>query len=367
MRQRLSNTVWTSVGRRAARHHGLALAAGLLLAGCVLEVPTPDFGNGISHRTEYGFPVDETGAWTQHGATAREKAIAASNFSMELVKFTDARRPRSLEAETPDQIIHQYDPDQLLQGLKFRIPNIMERYLAYKPHQPKNYKLEVELVRLRTLVKTGTLWSGSWGRYSVDMELRVIARRDDSTVVMQRTYHLAEEQPRQSHLGRGPSKERDRARMYDLTESMLRKICEQIGWDLRQRDARVWNPARPAPAGPYKFGLDQANGSQALAVPVATDGGWMMDGSNDSGVEWYDEMPEPVIVPATPVDEAPAPDELAPDELAPDAAPAEDAVPPAGDPMTTGSAEPVEEHGGRGVFPAPAMPLEHNPMGPSKG
>jgi hypothetical protein len=334
--------------------------------------------NGISRQTNYGFPADETGPWTEHEATGRERAIAASDFSVELVRFTDARRARSLEAETPDQLIHQYDPDELMQGLNYRVPNILERYLAYKPRMQKNYKVEVTLTKLLTLVKTGTMWSGSWGRYSVDMELQVIARRDDSTVVMQRTYSLHDEQARSSNLGRGPSKERDRARMYDLTESMMRKICEQIGWDLRQRDARVWTMDRPAPAFAPKFGLDQANGgmqdrnaapatSAPAAVPEALDESSFHDGSNDQGVQWRDTTLPAVIVPATPVDAQPS-------STQPDATPAPDATPqptaamPGNDDDDSTNAvpaadEPVDD-GIPSDMPMPATPLGDDQMGP---
>lgn len=338
--------------------------------------------NGISRETSYGFPSDETGPWTEHEATAREKTIAASDFSVELVRFTDERRARSLEAETPDQLVHQYDPDELLQGINYRVPNMLERYLAYKPRMQKNYKVEVSLTKLLTLVKTGNLWSGSWGRYSVDMELQVIARRDDSTVVMQRTYTLHDEQPRSSNLGRGPSKERDRARMYDLTESMMRKICEQVGWDLRQRDARVWTVTRPAPAFAPKFGLDQANGGSndrgaapatsapaevPVMAPAAVDESSFHDGSNDAGVQWRDTTLPAVIVPATPVDAQPS--STQPDTTpAPDATPQPTAAMPGNDDDDDQSVvpardEPVDDSI-PSEMPTPATPLGDDQMGP---
>jgi hypothetical protein len=175
---------------------------------------------------------------------------------------------------------------------------------------------------------------------------------------MQRTYTLHDEQARDSNLGRGPSKERDRARMYDLTESMLRKICEQIGWDLRQRDARVWEIDRKAPAYDTRFGLDQGNGgmNDRNAVPE--------DGSNDQGVQWIDTTMPAVIVPARPAGEAPAPqDDLMPDlPQAPDAAPVQDGG---------NQASNEDEEGGNdsgdtlpGDLPTPAVPLGTDMMGP---
>ena len=142
-------------------------------------------------------------------------------------------------------MIYQYDPDTLLGGVSTQVPAILSKYLSYRPKMAKHYKVEVDIKNLRTTIRKGTFWSGSWGRYHSTLELRVIARRPDSTVVMQRVFTYEEEQRRNDYDGRGPSKERDRARMYDLVETMLRKSAEDIGWSIRQMDARRWQAPAP--------------------------------------------------------------------------------------------------------------------------
>jgi hypothetical protein len=254
-------------------------------------------------------PVDETGVWTFKDPTERELLLARSDFSVEMVRFTDARRPRSMELASNDQMIYQYDPDTLLGGVSYNVPAILSKYLTYRAKMPKHYKVEVDVKKLTTVIKTGTLLSGSWGRYSVEIELDVIARRPDSTVAFSRNLKFSREQRREDYNGRGPTRERDRARMHDLAESLLRKAAEEIGWNIRQRDARKWEVEAPQSI-PTRLNLppvDRASGEENVdeyidltpllnnAVPVI-----IPSSSSDA---WIDgELPEQIdeITPVMP-------------------------------------------------------------------
>ncbi len=235
-------------------------------------------------------PVDETGEWTFRDPTEKELLLARSDFSVEMVRFTDSRRPRSMELQSDDQMIYQYDPDTLMGGVSYNVPAILGKYLSYRPKMPKHYKVEIDIKRLTTVIKTGTLLTGSWGRYSVDMEIAVIARRPDSTVAMSKSFTYSQQQKREDYNGRGPTKERDRARMYDLTETMLRKAAEDIGWNLRQRDARNWQAEAPQSI-PTRLNLPPVD--RASGTPDA-----------DETIRLSPLLPgsEPVIVPGTPAD-----------------------------------------------------------------
>lgn len=268
--------------------------AAALVGGCVVEVPNPldAYDSGRDRM-----PLDETGPWTNKPPTEKELLLSRSDFSVEIVRFTDNRRPRSMEMLSDDQLIYQYDPDQLLGGVSYQVPGILGKFLSYRPKQPKHYKVEVDLKRLETVIKTGTLRSGSWGRYSVAMDVQVTVRRPDSSVVFIRTYRYTPTQRRDDYDGRGPSKERDRARMYDLVEASLREAAEDIGWDIRQRDARRWKAPAPQSIPPR---LNQPPVNRATGTPHA------------------DAMPEvnAHVVPATPsmwidgpFDPAPSPTE----------------------------------------------------------
>jgi hypothetical protein len=278
---------------------------GTSLGGCIFEIPTPtlDLSKGNDRM-----PVDETGPWTYRDPTEKELLLARSDFSVEIIRFTDSRRPRSMELSGGDQMIYNYDPDVLLGGTTYQVPGMLGKYLSYRPKMPKHYKVEIDLKRLNTVIKAGTFWSGSWGRYHVDYVIDVIARRPDSTIALKKTFTYSVDQPREDTNGRGPTKERDRARMFDLTESMLRKGAEDIGWNLRMRDARIWKapapatiPTRlnipPAELKPRASGTSDADTApatlQPVIVPSAPASGWM-DGPKpvDNGTPAPDLMPD---------------------------------------------------------------------------
>lgn len=263
--------------------------------------------------------MDDTGASVYQAPSSNELRLARSHFSVELVRFTDARRPRSMELQPSDRMIYQYDPDTLLQGTAYKSAALLSKYLCYRPTYPRDYKVEVDLEQLNTVIKTGTWWSGSWGRYSVKMELHVLARRPDSSVVLDKLYTFTQERARKDFNGRGPSKERDRSMMYDMVESGLRQVAEEIGMDLR-RDASHWK--LPGEAAPNYENIihpfDKATGSirpmvvvPAVAVPEEDSAPTLPDG---------DEMPRVVPYPPVPDDASgTVPAEPAPDEAEPSA------------------------------------------------
>lgn len=262
--------------------------ATLLLAGCV---------EGWRPRNMIEYPPYEGVGYTDREPTQREMLLAKSDFSVELVRFEDTRRPRNTQPLPSDNVIYEYEPDELLQGVTYKIPVLMSKYLSFRPQAAKNYRAEVELEALRTRIVTGNLLSGNFGRYAVEMEARVLVRRPDSTVVIHRPYKLELEEKRQTFNGRNPTKEMDRARMYDLTEDAFRRLSEDIAWDLRQVDARRWDydgeqrAAAKAEAEARAKAEEAAAAARAAAPPA-------------------DDMPttiEELVKPEAPVDEAPTP------------------------------------------------------------
>lgn len=212
----------------------LPLAA-LLLGGCMESL------EGWRPRNVIQYPPYEGVGYTNRQPTPREQLVAKSDFSVELVRFEDARRPRTTVPMPRDDVMYEYEPDELLQGVTYKVPVLVNKHLAYKAKMPKHYLVEIEMTGLRTRIVTGTLLSGNFGRYLVELEADVLARRPDSQVIIQRPYTLALEEKRQSFNGRHPTKEMDRARMYDLAEDAFRRLSEDVAWDLRQADARHWD------------------------------------------------------------------------------------------------------------------------------
>lgn len=191
-------------------------------------------------------PHDETGPWADKGTSRKETLVARDDFSIELVRFTDARRPRSLERGPDEQAMDTYDPDDLLAGVSTRLPALYEKYLTYKPRNPKNYKVELELRELRTEVLNGNFWSGPFGRYTVRLEIEATARRPDSTVVLRRGYRFEDTHKRKTYNGRSPTLAMDEARLIDLVDVAVRTTARNFAYDIRQTDSRRWNPANEA-------------------------------------------------------------------------------------------------------------------------
>lgn len=215
----------------------VAMMVPLALAGCIDYTGINPFA---TRQRAVEYPPYEGEGYTEREPTEREKVIARSDFSAELVRFSDSRRPRSTALATPEGNIYDYEPDELLQGVTFKVPVLMNKYLAWRPKVAKHYRVEMDLEQLHSRIISGNLWSGNMGRYTADIEARVMVRRPDSQVVLNKIYTISLEQKRPTFNGRPPSKEMDRARAYDLVEDSFRQIAEDIAWDIRQNDARKW-------------------------------------------------------------------------------------------------------------------------------
>jgi hypothetical protein len=214
------------------------LVLALSLSGCVDIIMDTDW---LVPNNEQVYPPYEGMGFTDRAPTEREQLISKSDFSVELVRFEDARRPRSTGITARDTIVYDYDPDTLLQSVTYKMPVLITKHLSYKPKLPKNYLAEVDLTTLHARIVTGDVFSGKMGRYTVHLEADVLVRRPDSFVAINKPYAIDRIGKRQTFNGRPPSEEMDRARQYDLVEDAIRSLAERIAWDLRQNDVRRWN------------------------------------------------------------------------------------------------------------------------------
>lgn len=270
----------------------LMAAATLALAGCVDVMWDTDWLTPGNKRI---YPPYEGIGFTEREPTEREKLIAKSDFSIELVRFEDTRRPRSIGIDARDSVIYDYDPDQLLQSVSYKMPTLINKYLAYKPKLTKHYKAEAELLVLNSRIYTGDLLSGKMGRYTVHLEANVLVRRPDSFVAVNKLYAVNRVEKRQTFDGRPPTKEMDRARMYDLVEDAVRGMAEEVAWDLRQNDVRAWNikeerkapvairPAKPKliqPAASTTVTDDEPTTLENLITPTQPDEPMMISPDN---------------------------------------------------------------------------------------
>jgi hypothetical protein len=162
-----------------------------------------------------------------------DKKIAESDFMLEVIRFTDARRPRQWAPDVGQDVIYEYNPDELLSGVNYRFPVLLEKHFGITQAQRLVYLVEVELKELRTAIRTGGIRSGQWGEYDVKLEADVLVRRPDSSILMQETYDVRLDRTRRSKIGRSPAADLDKQRMFDLTEAAIRKVAQQTAWKVR--------------------------------------------------------------------------------------------------------------------------------------
>ncbi len=282
-----------------------------LLASCSMLPGTGSFSK-IDSSSRAFTPIYEGGPWGMVEPRQQEILLAKSDFSVEIVRFTDARRARSTETAPPEALFYQYEPDTILGGVSTRVPALFDKYLAYRPQHAKHYKVELDLTNVRMNIKRGTFMSGSGGRYSIELGVVATARRPDSSVILRRAYRFADTLPRHVYVGRSPSTEMDRAQMNALAESAIRFISMNIGWDIRQTDARRWDVETPPPGSTFqatpKRRLERAAGSthsygpeliqEPLSLPGNTSATTRVDGDTLP-------PPAPYAPDSAPVDDAP--------------------------------------------------------------
>lgn len=163
----------------------------------------------------------------------RDELLAQDNFSIDLVRFEDVRNPRSLVDDPNDDIIYEYNPDQLVNGVKYRFPVVLQKHMMFGERKEKRYMVEFELEVLKTVIKTGKLYSGPYGSFLIEIKGNAIARRPDSTVIMNEPVQVILDKRRESHNGRNPSAELDRKRMYELFDEATRHLARDIAWRVR--------------------------------------------------------------------------------------------------------------------------------------
>ncbi|PIZ31900.1 MAG: hypothetical protein COY40_00820 [Alphaproteobacteria bacterium CG_4_10_14_0_8_um_filter_53_9] len=189
------------------------------------------------------YPPYEGAGFTDRLPTEKERILSRKDFSIEVASVKDDRRPRSDAMDATDTIIYEYEPNDLLQGVTYRAPVLINKYLTYGPKKTKHYLADIKMHKMKAQIISGTFLKGGHnGQYRVILEGEIQARRAESSlIVLNQPFAYELVQARRSFDGRHPSAEMDRARTYDLMEDAFRKLAERIAWQIRQQDARYWN------------------------------------------------------------------------------------------------------------------------------
>lgn len=172
------------------------------------------------------------------------KRLAENVFDLEVIRFTDARHPAGRVPKTSPRIIYEYEPDRLLNGVKYRIPVLLEKNFDLTNVPEPIYKVEVELLKLRTLVATGGLLEGKHGKYVVELETHITVREPDSSVMFAETFDIELSERRFAGNARSPSAEYDQQELFALTEAAIRQVAQKVAWKTRRTHAKYAKAVR---------------------------------------------------------------------------------------------------------------------------
>ena len=161
------------------------------------------------------------------------KRIAQNNFDLEIIRFTDARLPAGRVPLENPRVIYEYDPEDLLNGVNYRIPVLLDKNFDLTNVPEPIYKVEVDLLKLRTYISTGGLWEGKHGKYNIELETLITVREPNSAIIFQENYDIDLTDKRYAGNARSPSAKYDQQSMFNLTEAAIRQIAQKVAWRMR--------------------------------------------------------------------------------------------------------------------------------------
>lgn len=171
--------------------------------------------------------------FTNGSAKSKANILAKEDYTLEIIRFEDRRAARAAALDVTDDVIYEYEPDTLLGGVAHRLPVLFSKHFGYGLNKPNTLLVEMDVQKLKTLIKTGTFSSGTFGRYIVDLEIDVTVRDTDSLILLVDTYRQNFELTRKSFNGRSPSAEMDRSRAYQMVDEAVRRMAEEVALDAK--------------------------------------------------------------------------------------------------------------------------------------
>ena len=168
----------------------------------------------------------------------------STDYTVKTILLEDERYPQSFTPEQADDVIYEYNPDELLDGVQYRLPVLFDKHFPGNRNlrdadSVRLYYAEIEVNHLRTMIRTATFDTPShFGRYVAELEVTVTIRLPDSTTLVRKSYSDREEIRRLSYSGRSPSAEMDRRRLYTMVEELVAKMAEDAARAARSKDNR---------------------------------------------------------------------------------------------------------------------------------
>ena len=215
------------------KNAAVAICLTAILSGCSKGYNWTPFTWGQDKGVEYGVALDSDNL-IYRDTGAKIGALKRSNFTIDLIRFTDARIPENFENMVSDEVIYEYVPDKIMHGVGSYLAPTINHYLKYGKRKENIYKMEVELKRVRTFIRTGDFLSGPFGKYVAALEGDVVIRDEDSKVIMQTSIQVVNEEKRKAIDGSHPNMKQDRKAMMIAVRNGAKTFALKSAWGLRK-------------------------------------------------------------------------------------------------------------------------------------
>lgn len=156
--------------------------------------------------------------------------LAEAPYNIDIIRFDDVRRPLAYQTDADEKLIYEYNPDKLFNGLKYRTENLMRSHLQFNGVKEDLVLVEVELRDFKAAIVNAGALSGRFGQYKLGIELDVLARLPDSSIVGREKVLVTYKEPRTSADGRQPDLAFDKQKMLNMFDAVVKEAAIKTGW-----------------------------------------------------------------------------------------------------------------------------------------
>ncbi len=207
------------------RNFILASGIALTLSGCLVTIPGTDqklFGAG-GFKKQLSFS-DLRGV---------ESAMKSEPFDIRLIRYSDERPASNMVELTTDDIIYEYNNDDLTQGVDVRLPGLVQSHFNFGVRNDRFYTVEMTLKHFRNYIQTGTFLTTRFGSYVSEIEVEMLVRDMNSNVLFRDTYPSEYVIKRPAVDGRHPGEKHDRKMMLKTMNEAVKRVSYRTVWDVR--------------------------------------------------------------------------------------------------------------------------------------
>lgn len=165
-------------------------------------------------------------------------ALAQEDFSVDVGPFRDNRTASSFVADPENSVIYEYQVDKLLQNTAMYLQHGLQRNMQFGPRKQQVYVVEGSITKTNIAIRSGSFFTGHWGRYVIAIDTEIVVRNPDSSIVTRTPVSIKHEMSRHSQNGRNPTADQDRSRILKVLDQAVRDMAVQIAWKVRRAHLR---------------------------------------------------------------------------------------------------------------------------------